>query len=166
MKIIGIDPGIEKMGYSILEANKQTFTPLSSGLITTNKSEKNPERLLQIFEDLTKLINKYKPCAIATETLFFARNTKTASKISEVRGIVQLVSAKYKLDYLEFSPLQIKMAVTGYGKATKKKLKKAIKMILNLSEIAGNDDVIDAIAISICGASLLLQKQSCKKIFS
>ena len=164
MRVIGVDPGIDRMGYAVLEANKSVLIPISSGLITTERSNKNPERLSQLFDDLTGLIERYKPEAIVTETLFFAKNTKTACKISEVRGIIQLVSAKYKLEYFEFSPLQIKMATTGYGKATKKQLKNAVKILLNLSEIEGTDDVIDAIAISICGANSLLYKRKISNI--
>ncbi|MGC8765859.1 MAG: crossover junction endodeoxyribonuclease RuvC [Brevinematia bacterium] len=163
MIVIGVDPGIERMGYAILKADSRNLSLISSGLITTERNKKNPERLLQLFEDLGKLVIKYNPDAIATETLFFAKNTKTASKISEVRGVIQLISAKYKLEYLEFSPLQIKMAVTGYGRATKKQIEKAVKMILNLVQVEGTDDVIDAIAISICGANTTFYDRKVKK---
>ncbi|MCX7820400.1 MAG: crossover junction endodeoxyribonuclease RuvC [Brevinematales bacterium] len=147
MIVLGIDPGIERMGYAIMNDVKV----ISSGLIATKKTSLNQERLYDIFNDLKALVENFKPELIATETLFFSKNTKTASTISEVRGIIKLISAIFKIEYIELSPLQIKMSLTGYGKADKKQIEKSIQMILNLKELPKPDDVIDAMAIAICG---------------
>ena len=155
MKILGIDPGFDRMGYSFLEMKNSTYSLVSSGLITTDRKSLHQERLLQVYKDLSELISKFKPIAIATETLIFSKNIKTASKISEVRGIIQLLTAMNNLKYVEFSPLQVKSAITGYGRASKKQIEKSIKLILKLSDIDYIDDVIDAIAISICGLNKL-----------
>ncbi len=147
MIVLGIDPGIERMGYAILDDTQI----ISSGLISTEKNMSNHERFYNIFSDLISLINNFKPELIVTETLFFSKNIKTASTISEVRGIIKLIAAIFKLQYLELSPLQIKMALTGYGKADKKQIEKSVQMILKLKELPTPDDVIDAMAIAICG---------------
>lgn len=147
MIALGIDPGIERMGYAVID----DCNIVSSGLISTKKNLLNEERLYDIFNDLKALVEKFKPELIVTETLFFSKNVKTASIISEVRGIIKLTAATFKLKYIELSPLQIKMALTGYGKANKKQIEKSVQLILKLKELPGPDDVIDAMAIAICG---------------
>jgi|YNPMSStandDraft_1061717.scaffolds.fasta_scaffold54534_2 crossover junction endodeoxyribonuclease RuvC len=151
MILLGIDPGIERMGYAVVD-NSSTIIPLEYGLIRTDPSNGQPERLFEIWENLKSIIEKYKPYAILTETVFFAKNLKTANIISEVRGVIKVLSVEYGLKFYEFSPLQVKMAISGYGKATKNQVKKAVQLILNLKEMPDIDDVIDALAICICGS--------------
>ncbi len=149
MIVLGIDPGIERMGYAVMDE----YEVISSGLISTDKDKLNIDRLYSIYNDLRYLIEKFSPALIATETLFFSKNIKTATKISEVRGVIKLISAMYNIEYIELSPLQIKQSITGYGKADKKQIEKSIQIILKLDNPPKPDDVIDAMAIAISGLS-------------
>ena len=153
MIVLGIDPGIERLGYGFIEWKGSCFKPISYGLISTDKSCPKEQRLLQIFNDLVELIEKFRPDVLSTETLIFAKNVKTALIICEVRGIILLLAAKYNLRLEEFTPLQVKMALTGYGRSNKSQIEQAVKLILGLPEIPKPDDVSDALAISLCGGN-------------
>lgn len=155
MIILGLDPGIERMGYALVDASPVFVKLISCGMITTKKDENLSRRLFQIFNDLQDLIEKHKPLVLLTEKLFFSKNVKTAEGIYKVKGIIELLCAKYDLIFYEYTPLQVKTAVTGYGKASKKQIKKAVELILNLGELPQEDDVIDALAICICGTNNL-----------
>jgi len=156
MVVLGIDPGIEKLGYSFIKSEKNNLTILSYGLITTKKEESKEIRFLQIYRDLETLLDRVKPDYIAVESLIFAKNVKTALVISEIRGIIILLSALNKIPLFEFTPLQVKMAITGYGRSSKSQIQKAVKTLLNLSEAPSPDDISDAIAVSICGVNSIL----------
>lgn len=152
MIILGLDPGIERLGFGLIRVNGNRLETLSYGLITTESSEQKPLRLLKIHDDLNTLIDKWKPEAVAVETILFAKNVKTALTVSEVRGVILLIAAVKGLQIMEFTPLKVKMTVTGYGRANKAQMQAAVKMILNLPQIPTPDDVADALCISICGA--------------
>lgn len=159
MKVLGVDPGIERTGYAILEYNLNNYLPHSYGIITTSKNIDKSKRIQTIFDDLQNLLNKYNPDFIVVESLIFYKNVKTALVVSEVRGVIFLLSAINNIPLYEYTPLQVKTAVTGYGRASKKQIENAIRIILNLNEIPKPDDVSDALAISICGINHLLMKR-------
>ncbi len=152
MIVLGLDPGIERLGYAVLQLEGQNITVLSYGLISTTAQTPKPMRLSQIWHDLITLISRFQPEIMAIESLIFAKNVKTALTISEVRGILQLAAAENNLKLLEFTPLQVKTRLTGYGKADKKQMQNAIRVILSLQETPKPDDVADALAIALCGA--------------
>lgn len=153
MLVLGVDPGIERLGYGIIECSGNRLEPLGYGLISTHKNTPKPERLRQIYQDLNSILEKYKPDMVSVETLIFASNVKTALVVSEVRGVILLCASLKNLPVHEFTPLQVKMSLTGYGRSTKQQMEQAVKIILNLSEIPKPDDVSDAIAIAICGGN-------------
>ncbi|OGE82444.1 MAG: crossover junction endodeoxyribonuclease RuvC [Candidatus Doudnabacteria bacterium RIFCSPLOWO2_01_FULL_44_21] len=151
MRILGIDPGIGRTGYAILEQTKQKITLLACGCITTKTGEAEPARLLEIKTDLMAIIKKYKPEAICIESLFFAANAKTAMMVGQARGVVVVTAAESKLKIIEVTPLQVKIAATGYGKADKRQVQTMIVKLLKLKKIPKPDDVVDAIAIAWAG---------------
>jgi crossover junction endodeoxyribonuclease RuvC len=155
MMVLGIDPGIEKLGYCMAQYSQGRLESPSYGLISTSKDCCKPERLLQIYQDLKSLFIKYKPEAVSVEKLIFAKNVTTALVISEVRGVIILLTAEFQLPLYEFTPLEVKMSLTGYGRSSKSQIQHAVKLILSLPEIPKPDDVADAIAIAICGLNAI-----------
>ncbi len=149
MKILAIDPGFERLGFAILEKEKGKEVLFDSGCITTLSSKLFNERLLIIGEEIEKVIKKWKPEILAIETLFFNNNQKTAMKVSEARGVVIYISSKYKLSVHEYTPLQIKIAVTGYGRASKPQIKTMVTKLIDIKKVIKYDDEMDAIAIGI-----------------
>lgn len=149
MKIIGIDPGVAIVGFSILEDKGKKLHLIDYGCITTSSRMKHAARLADIAKDLKKLITKYKPDVLAIEELFFCKNVKTALKVGEARGVILSIAFDKKLPIYEYTPLQIKQALTGYGRAEKKQIQIMVKSILNLKEIPKPDDAADAIAAAI-----------------
>lgn len=152
MKILGIDPGIERLGWGILIKNEGKFERINSGVKKTLKTQKQSERLFEIQCFLDKLMRTGKFDAISVEKLFFAKNAKTALSISEVRGVILSTAQKHKLPIFEFTPLQVKMAVCGYGKATKEDVAKMLKFSITLPQKTLLDDETDALAIALTGA--------------
>ncbi len=150
MIIIGIDPGTATTGYGVIKMEKADPQCVSYGLIETSPSLAASERLKIINNELNKLIKKYRPQAIAVENLFFFKNLKTAMPVSQARGVILMTAAKKKIPIYEFTPLQVKMTMTGYGKAEKKQIQKIVKILLDLKEIPKPDDAADALAIAIC----------------
>lgn len=155
MIIAGIDPGTATTGYGIIKKVKSTLKCLDYGCITTNSGFSDGERLKKINNELNKLIKKYKPKALAVENVYFFKNLKTAMPVSQAKGVVLLTAAKKKISVCEFTPLQIKMAMTGYGKADKKQIQKMVQSLLNLKNTPKPDDAADALAAAICCALLL-----------
>ena len=151
MKILGIDPGIGRTGYAILEQNDKNIILLSCGCITTKPGRPEPERLLEIKKDLTSIIKKFKPEAVCIESLFFAANAKTAMTVGQARGVAVATAAEYKLKIVEVTPLQVKIAATGYGKADKTQVQRMIVTLLKLKKIPKPDDAADAAAIAWAG---------------
>jgi crossover junction endodeoxyribonuclease RuvC len=150
MKIIGIDPGIAILGYGVVEYNNNKFKVLDYGAITTTPKFKLPERIEIIYDALEVIFEKHKPDAVAYEELFFNSNAKTALVVGQARGAAVLCAQKKKLNIYEYTPLQVKQAVVGYGRAEKKQVQIMVKMLLNLKEVPKPDDVADALAIAIC----------------
>lgn len=152
MIILGIDPGIAIVGYGVLSSEKGKFQAIDYGVITTSKDEKTPQRLALIEQGLNALIDKYKPDCIALEELFFQNNQKTAITVAEARGVLLLTAVKRCSKLYEYTPLQIKQAITGYGNADKKQVQFMVKALLNLKQIPKPDDAADALAVALtCG---------------
>ena len=149
--IFGIDPGIADTGYGIIkiEDNGQ-LECLGYGSIKTKANTPLPDRLAILNTELKKLLKKYKPNLVAIEQLFFCNNAKTALIVGQARGVALLTAQQEKISIVEFTPLQVKQAVTAYGQAGKAQVQKMVKLILNLKEIPKPDDAADALAIAIC----------------
>ncbi len=150
MIILGIDPGFAITGYSILEYEKNNFTLKKAGAILTDKDEVFEDRLKKIFDELNNIINVYKPDEMSIEELFFNTNSTTAIKVAEARGIVLLCAKLHDLNIGEYTPLQVKQGVCGYGRADKKQVQMMVKSILKLPGIPKLDDITDSMAIAIC----------------
>ena len=152
MIIIGIDPGTATTGYGVikLKEKKGGYQCLDYGCITTSPQSSDGQRLKIINQELNKLIKKYQPEILAVENVYFFKNLKTALPVSQAKGVILLTAAKKKVPTFEFTPLQVKMAISGYGKADKKQVQKMAKTILNLEETPKPDDAADALAIALC----------------
>lgn len=149
MKILGIDPGTERLGWGLIKKNGSKIERIDSGIKKTLKTQKNPERLFEIQCFLDDLITKEKPDAISVEKLFFFKNAKTVLNISEVRGVILATAQKHGLKIAEFTPLQIKMAICGYGKAGKNEVANMLKLSIALPKNKLIDDETDALAIAL-----------------
>jgi crossover junction endodeoxyribonuclease RuvC len=152
MRILGIDPGIGRCGWGIIDSQGSKLTVQDFGCIETSSEKEVPERLSQIFAEILKLIKTYKPEALAIEELFFNTNAKTAFVVGQARGVILLAGSENKLDIAIYTPLQVKMALTGYGRAEKEQIGKMVKTLLGLKEIPKPDDTADALAIAIAHA--------------
>ena len=148
--ILGIDPGIADTGFGIIKTNNSKLICLGYGSIQTKANTELPERLEILNFKLDKIIKKYKPDKVAIEQLFFCNNAKTALMVGQARGVVLLCIRQNKLPIAEFTPLQVKQAVSTYGKANKLQVQKMVKLILNLDKIPKPDDAADALAVAIC----------------
>ena len=153
MIILGLDPGTAITGFGVIEKNDQGIDYVNCGCITTCAGVPMPERLQCIYEDTKKLITKYNPDAVAIEDLFFFRNVTTVIKVSQARGVLILAARKKRLPIFEYKPLQIKRALTGYGRADKNQMQEMVKSILSLNDIPKPDDAADGLAIAICHAN-------------
>ncbi len=153
MIILGIDPGYAIIGYGVINFEKGRYTQLCNGVITTDSKCDFCDRLEIIFDKTTELFNTYKPQEVAIEKLYFQSNHKTAIEVSEARGVIMLAAKKSRTPVSEYTPLQVKTAVTGYGKAEKRQVMLMTKKLLNLQEIPKPDDAADALAIAICHAN-------------
>ena len=152
MTILGVDPGYAITGYAVLQYEGNHFKLINSGAIETKAGLPMPMRLARIYDDMTMLINDYKPDAIAIEELFYHSNAKTVIGVAQGRGNVLTAAAKSGTDIYEYTPLQVKQAVVGYGRADKKQVQMMVKALLNLEKIPKLDDTTDAMAIAICHA--------------
>ena len=150
MKILGIDPGTATTGFGLIEKSGVKLTKLDAGVISTPKTEVMHNRLKMLYDDLSELVKTNQPAYLAVEKLFFTNNITTAMSVSQARGIVLLVAAENKIELAEYTPLQVKMSVTGYGQAEKKQVQEMVKKILKLKTIPKPDDAADALAIAIC----------------
>ncbi len=153
MRILGIDPGIARTGYALLEQNGNETVLKDVGCIITGAKDPEIERLAEIKYDLTALIRKLKPEAVCIESLFFATNAKTAMTVGQARGVIMVTLAEHKLKVIEITPLQVKIAATGYGKADKAQVHRMMQTILKLKKIPKPDDAADAVAIAWAGLS-------------
>ncbi len=152
MRIIGIDPGYAIVGFGILEYNRAQFQVVDYGAVTTPADMDFNSRLLEIYSDLCYILDKFKPDFLAIERLYFTSNQKTAIDVAQARGIVLLAARQRNIKIFEYTPLQVKQSVTGYGKAVKKQVQEMTTRILKLNEIPKPDDTADALAIAICHA--------------
>ena len=152
MTILGIDPGTATTGFGIIKQDKTKngFGILDFGVIATDKKLSDAERLAILGEDIESLIKKHKPDALGIERLFFTTNQKTVMTVSQARGVVLYVAQKYKLPILEYTPLQVKSFICGYGKAEKKQVQYVVQKTFNLKKVPKPDDAADALAIALC----------------
>lgn len=151
MIILGLDPGSTRIGYGFIKKEKRGFKFIESGLLAISAKDRH-QRLLELERSLARLLKKKKPDLVVLERLYFAKNLKTVIEVSESRGVLTFILIKHKIPLLEFTPLEIKLAVTGYGLSDKKAVIKVIAKILNLDKIVGGDDAADALAAAITGA--------------
>lgn len=152
MRILGIDPGFAITGYSIIDYIGNKFNLISSGAVITPAGESFPLRLTKIYQDIENIIKEFKPDAISVEELFFNNNVKTAINVAQARGIVLVVGCRNNIPTFEYTPLQVKQAVVGYGRADKIQVQKMVKTILKVDNLPKLDDITDSMAIAICHA--------------
>lgn len=150
MLVLGIDPGTAIMGYGLVECCGNRLKPVHYGAIRTDAGTPSELRLRHIFEELTRLIGEYKPDVMGIEELFFNKNVRTAMAVGQARGVALLAAANANVALLEFTPLQVKQSVVGYGKATKDQVIFMVQKLLNIQTKLGPDDVADALAVAIC----------------
>ncbi|HET7673354.1 MAG TPA: crossover junction endodeoxyribonuclease RuvC [Candidatus Saccharimonadales bacterium] len=150
MRIIGIDPGTGILGFGVIESSGQKLQMADAGVIRTPANQEDSKRLKTIFEELNEIIKQNKPDVMAVEKLFFAKNVTTAMSVAQARGAVLLCGEQNELPIFEYTPLQVKQAITGYGKADKAQVQEMVKTILKLKETPKPDDCADALAVAIC----------------
>lgn len=152
MRILGIDPGFAITGYSIIDYIGNKFHLTTSGAILTEAKQSFPLRLEKIYQELNDIINTYEPESMSIEELFFNNNAKTAINVAQARGVILMTARIHQVDIFEYTPLQVKQAVTGYGRADKMQVQRMVKMILNEEKLPKLDDITDSMAIAICHA--------------
>ena len=152
MIILGIDPGSTRIGFGVIKREKNNLKFVRSGILKIKSEDKN-QRLLELEESFLKLLKKEKPDLVVVEKLYFAKNVKTALEVAQSRGILTLNIIKHKIALLEFTPLEIKQSITGYGRSDKKAVMKMVSRILNIKKIAGGDDAADALAAAITASA-------------
>ena len=150
MKIMGIDPGMAIVGYGIIDVENDKIELITSGSIQTDKKLPESKRLLEIYNDLTTVVNKYRPDCASVEELFFFKNQKTVIPVAEARGVILTVLEKFNIPTFSYTPMEVKQVLTGYGRAEKKEVEQMVKITLEAEKLPKLDDTIDAIAISIC----------------
>lgn len=150
MRVIGIDPGYAIVGYGVLEYEKGKFYPVEYGAVTTDAHTDFQLRIKEIFLEVDRIIKRTRPEALAIEKLFYTTNQKTVMQVAQARGVILLAASLNDLPVYEYTPLQVKQSVTGYGKAVKKQVQEMTKNILRLDSIPKPDDTADALAMAIC----------------
>lgn len=150
MKILGIDPGMAIVGYGLIEVEKDNIQLLTSGSIQTDKKLTDSKRLVEIYNDLTTVVEKYQPDCASVEELFFFKNQKTVIPVAEARGVILTVLEKLNIPTYNYTPMQVKQVLTGYGRAEKKEVEQMVKIALETDKLPKLDDTVDAIAIAIC----------------
>ena len=159
MRILGIDPGLATLGYGVIEANGSRLKLVEAGAVITTPDLTTPERLCAIRRDITALLNRFQPDQIAFEELFFAKNITTGMNVSAARGVTVCTCAEYTTELYEYTPMQIKQAVVGYGKADKHQIQEMVRMILGLEKIIRPDDAADAVAAAITHANTGMMRE-------
>lgn len=152
MRVLGIDPGIGRLGWAIVESEKTKVRSDAFGCIETQPNSDIPGRLFAIYDEICRIIDEYKPDTLAIEDLFFAKNAKTAFAVGQARGVVLLAGSQKNLLIQVYTPLQVKSAITGYGKADKKQVGQMVKLLLHLPKVPTPDDTADALAIALTHA--------------
>lgn len=153
MRIIGIDPGTGILGFGVINVDRQNVQLVDAGVIRTPVKEDDAVRLETIYQELTDIIAQTKPTVMSVEKLFFSRNVTTAMTVSQARGVVLLCARLSSLEIFEYTPMQIKQSVTGYGKADKKQMQEMVRVLLKLKEVPKPDDAADALAAALTHAS-------------
>lgn len=152
MVVLGIDPGYAIVGYGVLKYDRNKFTPIEYGAVTTKAKTEFTSRLDTIYEGICEILSKYKPEAMSIEKLYFNTNTTTAIDVAQARGVIVLAAESRGVPISEYTPLQVKQSVTGYGKAEKRQVMEMVKNLLGLSAVPKPDDTADALALAICHA--------------
>ena len=152
MRILGIDPGFAITGYSVIDYIGNKFNLITSGAILTKAGESFPLRLEKIYYELDEIIEKFHPDSMSIEELFFNNNAKTAINVAQARGVILMTARIRKVPTYEYTPLQVKQAVVGYGRADKMQVQRMVKMILNTEKLPKLEDITDSMAIAICHA--------------
>jgi crossover junction endodeoxyribonuclease RuvC len=151
MRVLGIDPGTGILGFGVIDvAPGGKAVLVDAGVIRTPVNQADSDRLLTIYDELHEIITELKPQMMSVEKLFFAQNVTTAMSVSQARGVVLLCGKQHNLELFEYTPLQIKQALTGYGRADKKQIQEMVRIVLGLKEIPKPDDCADALAAAIC----------------
>ncbi len=151
--VLGIDPGYGLTGYGVVECCGSRLKALAYGVIETPSTDDFAIRLKNIYKELNKIIKKYKPNLVAVEDLFFYKNVKTAIKVGQARGVIMLTAVLQGLPVVEFTPLQVKQAISSYGRADKKQVQQMVKSFLSLEKIPTPDDAADALSVAICAVN-------------
>jgi len=163
MRIIGIDPGYAILGYGVVEVKGNRFLPVEYGAVTTDKDMEMPDRLKHLYSELMEIIDRTRPDVCSIEELFFNTNTTTAILVGQARGVAILACANSGVPINEYTPVQIKQALTGYGRAEKKQVQMMVKAMLGLDEVPKPDDTADALAAAICHGHAAPGKERMKK---
>jgi crossover junction endodeoxyribonuclease RuvC len=150
VRIIGIDPGTGILGFGVIDHNSGKTTMVDAGVVRTKVHQPLDERLVEIYNSLCEIVAENKPTVMVIEKLFFAQNVTTAISVSHARGVAMLAGKLAGLDIIEYTPLQIKQAITGYGRADKKQMQEMVRVILGLKTVPQPDDCADALAAAIC----------------
>lgn len=150
MRILGIDPGIAIVGWGVVDKEGNSYKTVAYDAVTTKAHTPLSDRLEKVHDGIDEIIKTYKPDAISIEELFFNNNAKTALTVGQARGVILLAAVKNRIPVFEYTPLQVKQALTGYGRASKSQIQQMMKSMLALSEIPKPDDVADALAIAVC----------------
>ncbi|WP_054027249.1 crossover junction endodeoxyribonuclease RuvC [Bacillus sp. FJAT-28004] len=164
MRVLGIDPGYAIVGFGFIDKIGHKLTPVQYGAIQTEAHTPSEQRLLQVYESAGALMDKYKPDTVGIEKLFFNRNVTTAFDVAQARGAIILAATQRGLPIGEYTPLQVKQAVVGYGKAEKKQVQEMVKVFLKLSAVPKPDDVADALAVAICHAHSVVLNQKINEV--
>lgn len=167
MKILGIDPGYATIGFGMIETNRADYRLLQYGTITTPPELDFSQRLKMIHEDMNELLDALGPDCISIEELFFGHNVTTGIGVAHGRGVILLSVAEHGLPFFEYTPMQVKQAVCGYGKAEKRQVMDMTRRLLKMNEVARPDDAADAIAMALCharSATSMLSEENLKKI--
>ncbi|MCL4357834.1 crossover junction endodeoxyribonuclease RuvC [Patescibacteria group bacterium] len=151
-RILGVDPGTGIVGFGCIDVKGSALELVSAGVIRTSAGQPDEQRLLIIYKEINQIIKEYSPNWISIEKLFFARNVTTAMTVSQSRGVILLAASQANLSVAEYTPLQIKMAITGYGRAEKKQMQEMVRLLLKLDKVPKPDDAADALAAAITHA--------------
>ena len=150
MLVLGIDPGTAITGYGLVRDDDEELALITCGAITTSADQPLPQRLAAIYERLSALIAEHRPQAVVVEQLFFSRNVRTALAVGQARGVALLAAAHAKVPVYEYTPLQVKQAVAGYGRADKAQVQEMVRLLLKLDVVPQPDDAADAVAVAVC----------------
>jgi len=165
MVILGIDPGVATIGFGLIRAERGKNTLLQYGVITTPPGIPLSERLVQIYDDMQQLIETFRPDEMAVEELFFSKNITTGISVAHGRGVILLAAEKQGIPVFEYTPMQVKQSVVGYGKAEKKQVMLMTQRLLGMKEIPRPDDAADALALAICHSRAATSLLNTERIF-